>query len=137
MKKIKIIKFSQPENSVNKNGFYVLTQSYELGLTVEGIKKVFIVPKGFTYDGASIPRICWSILGLYPDGKLRGGATFHDWLYRSGGKILSISNLPYFFTRKEADHILKLCLQKSGISIVKIFLVHSAVRIFGKKNWNK
>nr|BDD44368.1 hypothetical protein 20 [bacterium] len=137
MKKIDVTDFKQPHNTVNAKGFYVLTRSYEMRLILNKVKKVFLVPKGFTYDGASIPRFAWSLLGLYPDGNLRGAATFHDWLYRSGGKILDISNTPYFFNRKEADTILNLCMQKSGIGFLRRRVVFTAVRIFGKRNWSK
>lgn len=137
MRKIKIGEAMQPHNTINKKGFYVLTQSYQMPLEIEGVKKVFIVPKGFTYDGASIPRSCWTFLGLYPDGLIRGGATFHDWLYRNSGAVSCSINMPYSFRRKEADYILKMVLEKSGLGFFKTHLVYFAVRLFGKKNWNK
>lgn len=137
MKCMEMEKFSQPCNTVNEAGFFVLSESYEVALRIEGAKKVFIVPQGFTYDGASIPQAAWSILGLYPDGRLRGSATFHDWLYRNGGKVLSIGNMPYFFKRAEADHILKLMLKAASVGLVKRNLIWMAVRIFGRLNWSK
>jgi hypothetical protein len=39
------------------------------------------IKKGFIYDGASIPRWAWSILGKTPIGTHDSGTIFHDLVY--------------------------------------------------------
>lgn len=43
------------------------------------------IPKGFQYDGASVPRLLWSLTGLLPDGLIRSAALVHDVFYRFDG----------------------------------------------------
>lgn len=45
------------------------------------------IDKGFTYDGASVPRILWTLSGLTPDGLLRAASLVHDFIYVHKGKV--------------------------------------------------
>ena len=45
------------------------------------------IKKGFTHDGASVPRLLWSITGIRPDGPIRAGALVHDWIYIHAGRL--------------------------------------------------
>ena len=40
----------------------------------------FVVPKGFRFDGASVPRFCWAL--LHPAGLLLVSGLIHDYAYR-------------------------------------------------------
>lgn len=42
--------------------------------------EVYLVPRGFRTDLASIPRPLWSVLG-HPAGSYAAAAVVHDWLY--------------------------------------------------------
>ncbi len=48
-----------------------------------------MIPKGFTFDGASIPRPLWAILS--PVGLLLIPALIHDYAYKFN-KLISINN---------------------------------------------
>lgn len=72
--------------------------SRRLSKTLEDVYYMFILPsgvyrvkidKGYIFDGASIPRLLWSILGLEPHGVMDGPALFHDYVYQNQGKIPS------------------------------------------------
>lgn len=80
------------------------------------------VPHGFIFDGASIPRFAWSLLGLYPfSSEVVRAGLIHDFLYRK-----------QFLTRHEADDVLRRILIYEGIlSPAKIAIIYNAVRVAG------
>lgn len=49
-----------------------------------GAQLRLVVPAGFTYNGASVPQIVWSI---YTPHALDRAAVFHDFIYRMGGDL--------------------------------------------------
>lgn len=57
--------------------------------------KSYIVPKGFISDGASIPKIFWSLIAPCIDGRSIRAAVIHDWLYHTG--ILSRADADKIF----------------------------------------
>jgi len=89
--------------------------------------KYIVVPKGFTTDFASVPKV---LKGLIPFEFLYNQiVVIHDYLYST--KIVS---------RKEADLILKeglLLLDNYSVK-AKIYssIFYSAVRLFGGSHWN-
>jgi len=113
----------QPLNLPISKNKYKLVEDYEYS----GI----VVPKGFIYDGASIPRWLWSLVGLRPDGLIRAAATVHDWIYEKGGDI----GAHKAFTRAESDAIFRDLMEKAGISKIRCDLAHWAVRNFGGSHW--
>lgn len=90
----------------------------------------FTVPAGLIIDGASVPRLFWSLFP--PDGLYRAGTTLHDWLYCQRGEVCSCCQP---FTRAEADGLLlALCreFRARGAS-----LMHRMVRWFGGSAWKR
>jgi len=83
-----------------------------------------LVPRGFLFDGASIP------IGLrcfFPHGGPKFfAACLHDWLYRNT-----------IGTRKEADGIFLAAMIKNGVPLWKAQLMYSGVRGFGWMSWAK
>jgi hypothetical protein len=51
----------------------------------KGRKHRLIISPGFVFDGASIPRLCWTLLGLAPHGIMDGPAVPHDAGYETQG----------------------------------------------------
>ncbi len=98
-----------------------------------------IVPKGFVYDGASVPQWAWSITGLLPDGINRRAALFHDWIYANDGKEIAmvVDGEIIFrdFTRREADELFREMLKTDGVSYFKRNLQYYAVRVGGGAVW--
>lgn len=86
------------------------------------------IKAGFLSDGASIPRVCWSIIGHPYEGYLQAAAV-HDWLYRKGNG--------YDFTRAEADMVLRDLMEDLGYSWAKRWAFWSAVRAGGWRSWQK
>jgi hypothetical protein len=104
----------------------------------------FVVFEGFVFDGASIPRIAWSLLGLAPVGPHLAAACIHDLLYESRGLIpehkgsvkLNGERVRVRFTRKQSDEIFRDILKVSCLSSFRVDAMYRAVRWFGAKAWN-
>jgi hypothetical protein len=52
---------------------------------VGGIKYSLKIPTHYIFDGASIPRIIWGLIGLTPHGASDGPALPHDFCYQNKG----------------------------------------------------
>lgn len=86
------------------------------------------VPAGFRHDGASVPRLAFTISGLTPDGLIRAAALVHDWLYRNDGGINERA-----YTRKQADELFAKIMRASGIRPTQVWIAYLAVRIGGRR----
>jgi hypothetical protein len=84
------------------------------------------VMKGLEFDGASIPKVFWSIIGSPFTGKYTRSALVHDALYMSES-----------LTRKEADSVFLDLMKQDGVSFTKRSVMWSAVRIGGYFVWKK
>lgn len=79
------------------------------------------VYEGFDYDGASIPKTLWSIVGC-PVGELYSNAAcIHDALYASK-----------LFNRKTCDKIFHEAMLSSGVNKSLAKKMYLAVRAFGE-----
>ena len=78
------------------------------------------VPAGTETDGASIPRMFWSVLD--PFSEYFSAAVVHDFLY-------SPANTEY--DRWESDIIFKEAMYNLGVPWQKRELIYHAVRMFG------
>ena len=107
------------------------------------------IPKGFEYDGASIPRVAWSIIGMGRDGLHRAAALVHDYIYHYDGKmpVGAISRkeggkwspmlFANKFSRKDADKMFCRMLRETEPPVKpwKRKVVYWAVRAFGWAYW--
>jgi hypothetical protein len=89
---------------------------------------IITVPTGFQTDGASVPRIFWSI--FQPYGKYFPAAIIHDYLYSRYSNRLSID-------RKTADLIFKEAMFNLGIGWVTRETIYRAVRLGGGIPWKR
>lgn len=81
------------------------------------------VPKGFTTDFASIPRIFWAVLPR--DGRYAYPAVIHDYLYW-------IQDRP----RAEADDVFRVSMEEFGLDWATINAVYWGVRAGGASAWS-
>ena len=86
-----------------------LTNNYVL--SIPWLDILIIVPRGFTFDFASVPRFAWPILS--PIGVLLLASVPHDFGYRYGGLIhivMDANNIPVpkfkLWTKVELDTLL-------------------------------
>ena len=88
------------------------------------------IPKRYMFDGASIPRPFWRVVGS-PWGPYRDAAAVHDYLYSDG-------HLEYpEVTRKQADQYFHQIMIQVGISKVLAAIMYRAVRVGGWRGWNR
>lgn len=86
----------------------------------------FIVPAGFEFDGASIPRFCRGLIGSPLDPEIARGGRDHDYIYRFQ---------PPGWTRKKADLMFLCHLLEDGLPPGKAFVAYRFVRLFGWIAW--
>ncbi len=82
------------------------------------------VPPGFVTDGASIPRMFWSVFA--PFEEYFGAAVVHDFLYSAGNTQ---------FSRQEADRIFKEAMFNLGVHWPRREAIFRAVRLFGRSSF--
>lgn len=85
---------------------------------------ILLIPAGFTFDLASIPRIFWSIIG--PMDLSIEAPLAHDYLYET--RCLS---------RAKADYLFRELMIKEGVRKSRAWIAWAAVRLFGRFAWNK
>lgn len=90
------------------------------------------VMPGFTLDGASSPRLLWSLTGFLPRGIHDPAALVHDQLYEDKG-----FHNGQHYTRKQADQIFYEMLKQSGVKSWHAWGAYLAVRAGGWLYWNK
>ena len=93
-----------------------------------------IVPAGFKFDLASVPRPFWFLVA--PFDLSVAAPLVHDFLYRYRGDPPPGSTAPpMVFRRREADGIFKEIMEKEGVAAWRRFLAYLAVRWFGGFAW--
>ena len=81
--------------------------------------------KGFDFDGASIPKWLWSIIGSPFTGNYVRAALFHDGLYAC-----------CTLDRKLSDEIFLDLMKEDGVGYFKRYSMYLAVRAFGSRAYN-
>lgn len=92
----------------------------------ETLKYKFKIKKGFVFDGASIPKLFWNVIGSPFTGKYKEAALVHDALYASE-----------YFKRKECDDIFLDLMERADVGYFKRYTMYWAVRIGGDMVWSK
>jgi len=99
---------------------------------------VYTVPAGMVFDGASIPRFFWRLVGPPMREAYRPAAVLHDAAYKSELQAETHTGCPVAPpTRKEADEILRLASIWRGVPSWKATVMYRAVRIGGGRAWTR
>lgn len=105
-----------------RNGKWRVENSFDYHVGKVDSREVITVPKGFTTDFASVPRIFWTLIP--PDGKYSQAAVLHDYLY-----VQKIT------TRKKADKIFLEAMKVLKVPFWKRRVMYYAVRLGGGFCW--
>lgn len=143
----------QPDIAPISDSQYRLRENYVYEWMNDGRHNRLVIPKGFVYDGASIPRVFW-FFGLRIDGLIRSAALCHDWLYSLSGDFQSRGNRGSHFyyiqyqddqgawveqsrpwTREQADLLFARVMREAGYAKWKRRAAFIAVRLFGWLAW--
>ena len=106
---------------------YILKESY----LYETPQDYIYIAEKFIHDGASVPRLFWSVSGLAPDGLHRAAALIHDFLYACRGRTKR-----RMYSRKECDQIFMRVMKESGCNSYRVKIAYLAVRMGGWSYWN-
>ena len=125
MKKKNIVKLpkNQPKIQGYAKGMTKLLEPFVYKVTSG---KIYRIPKGFEFDGASIPRMVQDIIGGAFLPQFLAAAAVHDYLYEK--RIGS---------RKVADKVLKEILIANKVPKAKASVMYAAVRVGGWYYWRK
>jgi hypothetical protein len=96
----------------------------------------YIIPKGFVFDGASVPKFLASWLS--PVGILLLGGLVHDFIYKYETLVLKgkKKKCEPNFTQKEADIIFRdINIEQNGIHVLN-YAAYYALRLGGFVAWN-
>lgn len=90
------------------------------------------VPAGFDCDGASIPRLLWTLVGSPMTGRYRDAAIIHDWLYHQSRRWPRAKR-----SRKDADRVFYEAMRANGVGYERAHIMYWAVRLFAGSRWGK
>jgi len=135
----------QPADRVIDGPWKETTEGWRVRWSHNGKTRILFVPMGRKYDGASVPRIVWSIAGIRPDGEIRAASLAHDELYRTeggrklmgGGMLTNDNGNKVFVDRKEADLLFRELMLFATAPRRQSYMAWWAVRLFGWKYWGK
>ena len=104
---------------INKKNLQVRLVDYKKDKTYN-----FQIPKGYCYDGASIPRLFWRIIGSNTDNRFLIPALIHDILCENHSFIEN--------DRKFSTEVFNALLDASEVNAFKRFLMKNSVDCFQK-----
>lgn len=110
-----------PDLDVNGNTLAMVQESF----AVPNFPK-YIVPRGFIFDGASIPKALWRMVGHPMHAKYIVASCVHDYLYSTA----SVS-------RQEADFVFYGLMLAYGVNRFLALAMYFAVRIFGSSHYKQ
>ena len=120
-------KIEMPTIKGFSTGFYQLDQEeYKITVACGGKEHKIIVHKGFTFDGASIPRLLWRLCGHPFEVSRVAAGLVHDWLYAA--RVTK---------RSTADAIYRAVLVEVGWGKARAWIEWTALRIFGWIAWRQ
>ena len=118
--------YTEEENKSIKK--YPFINKKNLKVNLKDYKKYkkysFTVPKGYCYDGASIPRLFWRIIGSNTDNRFLVPALIHD--------VLCEHHEYVDYDRKFSTEVFNALLEASGVYPLKRFCMKNSVDIFQK-----
>ena len=94
-------------------------------LSFENSKYKVTIKPGLLTDGASIPKVFWSIIGCPLNGKYVGSALIHDGLYAS-----------HVLSKEESDLLFLDMMEHNKVSLWRRKLMYWAVKFGGGSSYN-
>lgn len=107
-----------------------ITQDFHFELNGEA----YVIPKGFEFDGASVPKFL--AMWLSPVGVLLMGGLVHDYIYKFATLTKKDGTNAGVMNQKEADCIFRdICIEVNGFKLMN-YLAFWALRLAGFVAWN-
>ena len=102
---------------INKRNLFVKLVDREKNKSYD-----FLIPKGYCYDGASIPRLFWRIIGSNTDNRFLIPALIHDTLCENHSYIDNDKNF--------STEVFNALLEANKINAFKRYLMKHSVNCF-------
>lgn len=94
----------------------------------------YVIPKGFQFDGASVPKFL--AMWLSPTGVLLMGGLVHDYGYKYGTLMRSDRTVIGPQTQQWMDKLFRdICIEQNGFKLLN-YLAYWALRVAGFVAWN-
>ena len=94
----------------------------------------YVVPKGFEFDGASVPKFL--AMWLSPTGVLLMGGLVHDYVYKFACLMTKAGNTTEKMTQSQADKLFRdICIEVNGFKFLN-YLAYWALAAAGFVAWN-
>lgn len=87
-------------------------------------KQLFVIPKGFRWDGASIPQELWILMGHPFSKAVRASSCLHDFLYENE-----------VIPKKKADQMFADALQEEGMEYNLANMFYLGTRLAGRSKY--
>lgn len=120
-----ILPSMQPEEKASVKKYPFINKSV-LGVLLQDKKKnkiyFFEIPKGYCFDGASIPRMFWRVIGSNTDNTFLIAAMIHDYMCEHHDCI--------DYDRALSTKVFESILKISDVGKFKRFLMKNSVDIF-------
>lgn len=125
-------------------GEYLLVRDWDYVWREGELRHRIRIPCGDEHDGASVPRLAWTVAGITPDGLIRAAALLHDWLYKWRGAVpLYYAAEPMgdwrrtvrVFTRSESDALFRRVMAEAGVGAIRRRIAYLGVRAGGWWAW--
>ncbi len=115
---------------------FILIDSQETTFSLNNEIVTLEAPKGFIWDGATIPRLFWSIIGYYPAGIMLPPSLWHDLIYINKGILFNKeTNTDIFISRKDCDLLFKEHCVIMGVNPKAANKMYNIIRKFGWIYW--
>ena len=118
--RLKIEQFETPEGTKAR-----LLEDLEYKITRETETIHIHIKDGFTYDGASIPRALWGLIGSPFTGRYRLASCVHDALYAT-----------HLLPKKLTEDIFYNIMRNDGVALWRASAIYSGVLVGGYSAWN-
>ena len=129
-----------------KEGFLEeVTEAWECKWCYRENVRILKCPAGYQWDGASVPRAGWTIIGITPGGLADGPSLAHDIPYRAeGGKdvnkmcgctISTLDGTRVIIDREEADWLFREFCIFAGMCKARARAAYRIVTVFGRRHW--
>jgi hypothetical protein len=93
-----------------------------------------VVPAGFEFDLASVPRSLWSLIA--PFELSIAAPLLHDFLYRYRGRPPAGSVVPpRAYSRAQTDRLFERIIEEEGVPAWRRWLAYRSVRLLAWHDW--
>jgi len=116
-----------PVCQVNDRDLEFLTDVKIRTIDRDGCVLTAVMRAGDTWDGASIPRVFWRIVGHPLAPELRWASLWHD---------VACWEATTLRQRKDADRLFLFLLEEAGVSLHRRTAMWMAVRAYALTVWN-